>query len=124
MEIFFYLKFRFYSFVFSNLSLYLVFFTFLILQKNLRPEKSNECYCQFCSRIYPEIFDNHNTFQDIIVDEQDFTCEFNNFFQKTSLFFLDVCHDHTLFIDSKKLKFSTVNVLVLLIGQLNFLNRS
>ena len=64
---FLYLKFRFYSFVFSNLSLY---------------------------------------------------------FQKTSLFFLDVCHDHTLFIVKKKLKFSTVHILVLLRGQLNFLNRS
>ena len=61
-----------------------------------------------------------NTFQDIVVDEQDFTWELNNFFQKTSLLSLNVCHDQALFIDSKKLKFSTVHILVLLRCQLKF----
>ena len=105
MEIFLYLKFRFYSFVFSNLSLYSVFshfFFFLFCKRTCDQNKSRECYCQFCSRIYPQIFDNHNTFQDIIVDERYFACKINNFFQKTSLFSLDFCHNYTLFIDSKK----------------------
>ena len=102
MGIFLYLKFRFYSFVFSILSLYSVFSHFCFCKRTCDQKKSSECYCQFCSWIYPQIFDNHNTFQHINVDERDFTREFNNFFQKTSLFSLNVCHDHAHFIDSKK----------------------
>ena len=102
MEIFLYLKFRFYSFVFSNLSLYSVFSHFCFCKRTCDQKKSSKCYCQFCSRIYPQNFDNHNTFLDIIVHEWDFTHEFNNFFQKTSLFSLNVCHNHALFIDAKK----------------------
>ena len=127
LEIFLYLKFRFYSFVFSNLSLYSVFshfFFFLFCKRTCDQNKSRECYCQFCSRIYPQIFDNHNTFQDIIADERDFTHEFNNLLQKTSLFSLDICHDDTLFTDAEKLRFSTVDILVLLRCQANFLNLS
>ena len=101
LGIFLYLKFRCYSFVFSSLSLYSVFSQFCFCKRTCDQKKSSGCYCQFCSPIYPQVFDNHNTFQDIIVDEQYFTREFNNFFQKTSFFSLDVCHDHTLFIDSK-----------------------
>ena len=104
LEIFLYLKFRFCSFVFPNLSLYSVFSHFCFCKRTCAQKKSSESYCQFCPRIYPQIFNNHNTFQDIIVDERDFTCEFNNFFQKTSLFSLNICHDHVLFIDSKKTK--------------------
>ena len=33
----------------------------------------------------------------IVVNEQDFTIEFNKFFQKTSLFSLDVFHNHAPF---------------------------
>ena len=97
-----FLKFRFYSFVFSNLSLHSFVSGFCFCKRTCDQKKSSECHCQFCSQIYQQIFDNHNTFQDIIVDEQNFTCECNNFFQKTSLFSLHVCHDHTLLIDSKK----------------------
>ena len=104
LEILLHLKFRFYSFVFSNLSLYSVFSHFCFCKRVCDQKKFSECYCQICSRIYSQIFDNHNIFQDIVVDEQDFTREFNNFLQKTSLFSLNVCHDHTLFIDSKKAK--------------------
>ena len=106
LEIFLYLKFRFYSFVFSNLSLYSVFSHFCFWKRTCDQKKSTECCCQFCSWIYPQIFDNHNTFQDIVVDEWDFTCELNNFFQKTSLLSLNICHDQALFIDSKKAKIS------------------
>ena len=104
MEIFLYLKFRFYSFVFSNLSLYSVFTHFCFCKRTCDQKKSSERYCQFCSQIYPKNFDNHNTFLDIIVDKWDFTHEFNNFFQKTSLFSLNICHDHALSIGAKKAK--------------------
>ena len=40
----------------------------------------------------------------IIIDKQDFTLEFNKFFEKTSLFSLDDCLNHTFFIDGKKAK--------------------
>ena len=60
LEIFLYLKFRFYSFVFSNLSLYWVFSHFCFCKRTCDQKKSSECYCQFCSRIYMQIFDNHN----------------------------------------------------------------
>ena len=109
---------------FPNLSIYSVFSYFCFCKRTCDEKKSSECYCQFCSRIYPQIFDNHNTFQDIIADERDFTREFNNLLQKTSLFSLDICHDETLFIDAKKLRFSTVHILVLLRCQVNFLNLS
>ena len=104
MEILLYLKFRFYSFIFLNLPLYTVFSHFCFWKRTCDQKKSSECYCQFCSRIYPINFDNRNTFQDIIVNERDFTREFNNFFQKTSLFSLDVYHDYAICIDSKKTK--------------------
>ena len=104
MEILLYLKFRFYSFSFLNLPLYSVFSHFCFCKRTCDQKKSSECYCQFCSRIYPKNFDNRNTFQDIIVNERDLTREFNYFFQKTSLFSLNVCHDYAICIDSKKTK--------------------
>ena len=48
--------------------------------------------CEQCSLIYPQIFEMHYTFQDIIVDERDFTIGFNKLFYKRSLISLDVCH--------------------------------
>ena len=111
LEIFLYLKFGFYSFVLSNLSLYSVFSHFCFCKRTCDQKKSNECYYQFCSRMYPQMFDRqvgrqvgNNNFQDIIADERDFTREFNHFFQKTSLFSLDLCQDHALFVESKKAK--------------------
>ena len=87
MEIFLYLKFRYYLFAFCNLSLYSVFHIFefakeLVTKKNLVSVNFNSVL-----QFFPQISGNHDTFQDIIVDEQDFTCKFNKFFQKTSLFF-------------------------------------
>ena len=39
----------------------------------------------------------HNTFQDIIIDERDFTIGFNKLFYKRSLIPLDVCHTGSFF---------------------------
>ena len=104
LEIFLYLKFRFHLFVFFNHSLYSVFLHFCLCKKTCDQKKSSECYCQFCSRNYPYIFDNVNAFQNIIIDKQDFALKFNKFFQKSSLFSLGVCHNHALFIDPRKAK--------------------
>ena len=52
--------------------------------------------CEQCSLIYPQVFDMHNIFQDII-DERDFTIDFNKPFYKHSLMSLDVCHTGTFF---------------------------
>ena len=104
LEIFLYLKFRFHLFVFFNHSLYSVFLHFCLCKKTCDQKKSSECYCQFCSRNYPYIFDDVNAFQNIIIDKQDFALKFNKFFQKSSLFSLGVCHNHALFIDPRKAK--------------------
>ena len=101
---FLYLKFRFYSFVFPNLSLHSVFSQFCFCKRTCDQKKSSEFYCQFFSWIYLQVFDNHNTFQDIIGDEQDFTSQFNKFFRGRSLFSLDVCNTHSLWINTKKAK--------------------
>ena len=84
---------------FSNLSLYSVFAHFCFCKRTCEKKKSRKCYFQFCSWIYPQIFDNHTTFQDIIVYERDFTPEFNRFLRTTSPFSIDVCHDHAFFMD-------------------------
>ena len=60
LEIFLYLKFIFYSFVFSNISLYSLFSHFCFCKRTCDQKNSSECHCQFCSRIYPQIFDNHD----------------------------------------------------------------
>ena len=52
-----------------------------------------------------QIFDNEYIFSDIIVDERDFTSQFNEFFRRRSLFSLDVCHTHSLWINAKKAEF-------------------
>ena len=39
----------------------------------------------------------HNTFQDIIIDDRDFTIGFNKLFYKRSLISLDVCHTGSFF---------------------------
>ena len=70
LEILLYLKFRFYSFVFSNLSLHSVFSHFCFYKRTCDQKKSSECYCQFCSRIYQEIFDNHNTFKTLLLMDE------------------------------------------------------
>ena len=87
LKLFLYLRFRFSSPVFSNLSLFLVFSHFCFCKRTCDHKKSSGCYCQFYSRIYSQIFDNLMAFQDIIIDERYFTLEFNNFFSKDFTFF-------------------------------------
>ena len=93
LEIYFYLKFRFYSFVLSNLSLFSIFSHVCFYKKCGDYKKSYEQYCQFYSELYPQIFDYGDFFNDIIIDEWDFTEKFNRFYLKTSFFHLDVCND-------------------------------
>ena len=104
MEIFLYLNFRFYSFVFSNLSLYSVFSYFSFCKRTCDHKKSRECYCHFCSQIYPQIFDNILLFKRLLLMNEILLLSFIIFFQKTSLFSLDICHDYSLSIDSKRAK--------------------
>ena len=99
-----YLKFRFSSFVFSSLSLYSVFSHFCFCKRKCDHKKSTQHYCELCSWIYLQLFDSYVAFQDIIIDEQNFTLEFNELFEKTSLFSLDVWLNHAFFIDAKKAK--------------------
>ena len=87
LDIFLYLKFRFYLFVFSNLFLHSVFLHFYFCKKKCDHKKSTEHYCEFCSWIYPQLFDSYVAFQDIIIDDRDFTLGFNKFSEKASLFF-------------------------------------
>ena len=50
-------------------------------------------------------FDSNNTFEDIIlIDNLDFAEDFSNFFRETSLISLDVCYDHSYFINLRKAK--------------------
>ena len=67
----------------------------------MQQKKPNEHYCNFCSRIYAEILNNEYIFSDIIVDEQDITSQINKFFSRRSLLSLDVCHAHSLWINTK-----------------------
>ena len=60
--------------------------------------------CKLCSQIYLQLFDEHQYFGDIIIDERDFTQAFNKFFYKRSLFSLDICHNHKFFINAVKAK--------------------
>ena len=85
-----------------------------------KKKKHKERYCNFCSRIYSPIFDGGNVFHDFIIDERDFIHEFNECFKEKSLFFLDICHIHSLFICTKKLKFLVVHMVKILKAQINF----
>ena len=91
LELFFYLKSRSYSFIFNNFSLYFVFARLFFCKRTCDKKESKEHYRNFCSRIYPQIFDDEYIFNDIIVDERDFISQFNRFFRGKSLFYLDIC---------------------------------
>ena len=65
--IFYHLKSRLYSFVFNNLSLYSIFAHFCFFKRTCHKRKHKERCCNFCSRIYAQIFDDENVFHDIIV---------------------------------------------------------
>ena len=53
--------------------------------------------CEQCSLIYPHIFDMHNIFQGVIIDERDSTDDLDKLFCKRSLMNLDVFHTGTFF---------------------------
>ena len=80
LEIYFYLSHRFHSFVFNNFSLYSVLVHFTLRKRRCDKKEPYERFCNFCSRITPQIFDKEYSFNDIISDERDFTREFNDFF--------------------------------------------
>ena len=88
LEIFFYLRFQIYSFIFINLALYSVFAHFCFCKRTCDKKKSRERYYIFCYRIYLQIFDDERIFNDIIIGERDFTPEFNEFFSGMSFFLL------------------------------------
>ena len=67
-------------------------------------KKTNEFQSEFCSRVFPQIFDNHNTFEDIIIDERDFPEGLNKLFEKDSLFSLSICYNHALCINIQRAK--------------------
>ena len=98
LEIYLYIKFRLYSFVYSNLSLFSVFSHFCFCERSCDHRVQRSFIVNFGSRIYPQIFDRQVCFQDISIDERDFTLDFNHFFRKTSLFSLDICHERAIFM--------------------------
>ena len=102
LGIFLYLKFRSYSFIFNNFPLYFVFERLCFCKRTCDKKESKEYYCNFCSRTYPQIFDDEYVFNDIIVDERDFISQFNIFFRGKSLFYLDICQTHLLRINTRK----------------------
>ena len=104
LEIYFYLSYRFHSFIFDNLSLYSVFAHFTLCKRRCNKKETHKRFCNFCSRITPQIFDKEHNFNDIIINERDFTREFNDFFYKKNLFSLDICRGHSLFVNTKKAK--------------------
>ena len=103
LEMLFYLKFRIFSLFFDKLSLHSVFAHFCYC-KRVCDKKTTERHCELCSRIYPQIFDYYNTFEDIIIDNLDFPEDFSKFFRETLLISLDVCYDHSYFINLQKAK--------------------
>ena len=86
----------------------------------MHSKKVSECYCELCSRVYPQILDLHNTFEDIIIGNHDFSDDFCKLFK--SLISLDVCFDSGYFINMQKAKlyrsfFSSSEI------QINFLGK-
>ena len=69
LEIYFYLSYRFHSFIFNNLSLYSVFVHFTLCKRRCDKKEPYERFCSFCSRITPQIFNQEYNFNDIIIDE-------------------------------------------------------
>ena len=86
LEVYFYLGYRFHSFIFNNLSLYSVFAHFTLCKRRCNKKEPYERFCNFCSRITPQIFDKEYNLN-IIIDERDFTREFNDFFLKKIFIF-------------------------------------
>ena len=69
LEIYFYLRCRFQSFIFNNLSVYSVFVHFTLCKRRCDKKEPYQRSCNFCSRITPQIFNKEYNFNDIIIDE-------------------------------------------------------
>ena len=74
----------------------------LVTRKNLVSVIVSSVLEFICKFLIIIIFDNH--FTRIIVDERDCTSQINEFFRGRSLFSLDVCHTHSLWINTNKAK--------------------
>ena len=102
LETFLYLKFRICFLFFDKLSLNSSFEHFCYCKKVCILKKSVNVVVNFVLGVYPQIFDLHNTFEDIIIDKHDFSDDFCKFFK--SLISLDVCFDSGYFINMRKAK--------------------
>lgn len=122
--IFYNFKFKSYSFDFNKLSLHSIFTHFCFCKRSCDKRECKKRSCNFCARIYAKIFNDENVFHDIIIDGRDITPQFNEFFKGISIFPLDVCHSHLLFMYANKLKFFHVHMLKILKPQINFLGSS
>ena len=101
---FFYFRFRIFSSIFHKLPLHSVFAHFCYCKRICDQKKTNEFYCEFCSRVFPQVFDNHIIFEYIIIDECDFSEGLNKLFEKDSPFSLRVCYNHALSINTPRAK--------------------
>ena len=96
------LNLRIYFLFFNKFSLYSIATHFYFCKRVCDSKKVTECYCELCSGVYPQIFDLHNTFEDIAIDSRDFSDDFCKFFPP--LISLDVCYDSGYFINTRKIK--------------------
>ena len=79
LETFFYLQFRFHSFIYNKVSLYPIFAHFFFLKEHVTEKTLENTTVIFFLEFILKFFDNENIFNDIILDEQDFTSKFNKF---------------------------------------------
>lgn len=79
LETFFYLQFRFHSFIYNKVSLYPIFAHFFLLKEHVTEKTLENTTVIFVLEFILKFFDNENIFNDIILDEQDFTSKFNKF---------------------------------------------
>ena len=79
LETFFYLQFRFHSFIYNKVSLYPIFAHFFLLKEHVTEKTLENTTVIFVLKFILKFFDNENIFNDIILDEQDFTSKFNKF---------------------------------------------
>ena len=89
LETFLYLRYRLSSFILDNrISLHMAFAHFCFCKRTCDKRNSKERYCKLCSRIYPQIFDEYQYLDDIIIDDRDFSGSFTKFFFHKISFFL------------------------------------
>ena len=122
LEIYFYLSYRFHSFIFNNLFLYSVFVHFTLCKRRCGKKERYELFCNFPSQITSQIFNKEYSFNDIIINERDFSREFNFFFFFLNLYFLLIFVAVMHFLSTqRKLKFLVVHILKTLKPQISFL---